>query len=288
MLLVVLMLSGIPGAWSAPEFPVLSGRVVDQADILSPEQESGLTNTLQQHESKTGNQVVVVTLSSLQGYDISDYGYQLGRYWKIGQKELNNGVLLIVAPQERKVRIETGYGLEGALPDVLGNDIIQSKILPHFRNNDMPTGIASGVQAILQAIVGEYKASDIQKHKSSSPQSIEQEEVIPALFMLVFFGFPMVLNLFGGRSKSKFVGPLVSVLSGVGAWLLTHSLVVAVFIAIFVAMFFLPRGGGRGGFGGGGYWGGGGYSRGYGGGFGGGGFSGGGGSFGGGGASGSW
>ena len=288
ILLIVLMLSGISDAWSVPQFPELTGRVVDQAEILSPEQKAGLIQQLQQHELKTGNQVVVVTLSSLQDYDISDYGYQLGRHWQIGQKKLNNGILLIVAPNERKVRIETGYGLEGALPDVLGHDIIQSKILPHFRNNDMPAGITSGVQAILQAIAGEYKASDSQQDKSSPSQSMGQEEVIPALFMLVFFGFPMILNLFGRKSSTRFVAPLVSILSGVATWLLTHSLVVAIFIAIFVAMFFLPRGGGRGGYGGGGYWGGGGYSGGYGGGFGGGGFSGGGGSFGGGGASGSW
>ena len=94
------------------EFPNLSGRVVDTANILTQQERSTLSSILQQHEEKTTNQIVVVTLSSLNNYDIADYGYQLARYWGIGTKEKNNGVLLIVAPKERQLRIEVGYGLE--------------------------------------------------------------------------------------------------------------------------------------------------------------------------------
>jgi len=105
--------------FAAPTFPTLTGRVVDDANLLSPEDEQTLTQELKDLEDKSSDQLVVVTLPSLQGYEIEDYGYQLGRHWGIGTKELDNGVLLIVAPNERKVRIEVGYGLEPILTDAL-------------------------------------------------------------------------------------------------------------------------------------------------------------------------
>ena len=112
-------------AHAALTFPALTGRVVDDAHILSPDTVQRLTGLLAAHEKSTGEQVVVVTLPSLQGTTIEDYGYQLGRYWGIGQKGKNTGALLIVAPKERKVRIEVGYGLEGAIPDATSERVIQ-------------------------------------------------------------------------------------------------------------------------------------------------------------------
>jgi uncharacterized membrane protein YgcG len=140
-----------------PAFPVLTGRVVDQAGLLSPQLESQLDSLLVQHELATSDQVVVVTLKSLQGIEIADYGYQLGRYWGIGQQEKDNGVMLIVAPNEHKVRIEVGYGLEGTLSDAICNDIIQSVILPAFRQGEYGDGIRSGTIAMLQALGGSYE-----------------------------------------------------------------------------------------------------------------------------------
>jgi len=131
---------------------------VDQAGLISAPVESRLTTKLIEHENATTNQVVVVTLSSLHGYTIEDFGYRLGRHWAIGQKDRNNGVLLIVAPDERKVRIEVGYGLEGALPDVLAKRIIEREILPEFRKDRYEAGIVAGTGAILSAIAGEYRA----------------------------------------------------------------------------------------------------------------------------------
>jgi len=122
----------------ALDFPALTGRVVDNANLLSAQQESRLTQQLASHEEATSNQVVVVTLPSLQGTSIDDFGYQLGRHWGIGQAGRDNGVLLIVAPNERKVRIEVGYGLEGDLPDAIARAIIDQNILPAFRRNDYP------------------------------------------------------------------------------------------------------------------------------------------------------
>ena len=105
--------------------------------------------------SKTSDQLVVVTLKSLQGTSIEDFGYQLGRHWQVGQKGKNNGVLLIVAPNERRVRIEVGYGLEGTLPDAVFKLIIENSIIPRFRANDFPGGIVRGVDDIISILTGD-------------------------------------------------------------------------------------------------------------------------------------
>src|ERR1700744_2367745 len=113
-------------ALAAPTFPPLTGRVVDDAHVLSPEVQAQLTQKLTDLEQRTSRQLVVVTLPSLQGYEIEDYGYQLGRAWGIGQKKLNNGALFIIAPKEHRVRIEVGYGLEGVLTDALSSVILNT------------------------------------------------------------------------------------------------------------------------------------------------------------------
>ena len=241
----------------AQTFPKLTGRVVDNANLLDPAQEQALTAKLQAIEDQSGRQVVVATLPDLQGYDIADYGYQLGRDWGIGQKEQNNGALLIVAPNERKVRVEVGYGLEGILTDAMSSIIIQRAILPRFKSNDYPGGIAAGVDEIgkllalppeearAQAVAAEQQAEE----RQSSGNSFM---LIFWLFILLFLVLPVMLGgAFGGRKYRRGRGPVVIWGPGMG-----------------------------GGFGGGGS------SRGSS--WGGGGFSGGGGGFGGGGASGGW
>ena len=130
------LIAVVVAAGAAPSFPALTGRVVDEAGILSSDTQSRLTALLAEHEQQTGHQVVVVTLKSLQGNDIADYGYQLGRAWGIGQKGKNTGALVIVAPNERKVRIEVGYGLEGILTDAQSKLIIENTILPYFKKGD--------------------------------------------------------------------------------------------------------------------------------------------------------
>jgi len=126
--------------------------VVDLAGLLSATEEDSLTASLAAHENESGNQIVVVTTPDLQGFDIVDYANRLGRHWEIGTSENDNGVLLVVAHNDRKVRIEVGYGLEGALTDSLSSVIIQREILPSFRNNKYAAGIEKGVTAILQAV----------------------------------------------------------------------------------------------------------------------------------------
>ena len=140
-------------AATAQDFPKLTGRVVDQANLLDPAQEATLTTKLQNLETQSNRQLVVATISDLQGYDISDYGYRLGRQWAIGQdgkgeSEKDNGVILIVAPNERKMRIEVGYGLEPILTDGMSGSIIRNDITPFFKAGDFPGGINAGVDKI--------------------------------------------------------------------------------------------------------------------------------------------
>ena len=153
-LLVLLCLLRVAAAETLT-FPALAGPVVDEAGLLSPADRAALRDTLTALEAKTGVQVVVVTLSSLRGTTIEDYGVQLGRAWAIGRKGANTGALLLVAPNEHAVRIETGYGLEGALTDAAGRLIIESVILPRFRANDFPGGIRAGVDQIAQVLTGD-------------------------------------------------------------------------------------------------------------------------------------
>jgi uncharacterized protein len=148
---LAIVLLAAPILAAGPEFPRITGRVVDDAKILSPAAVNQLTAMLAKHEQASGEQIVVVTLPSLQGYSIEDFGYQLGRYWGIGQKDKNTGALLIVAPKEHKVRIEIGYGLEGKLTDALCSVIIQRDILPDFRRGDFDAGVLAGTRSLLIA-----------------------------------------------------------------------------------------------------------------------------------------
>lgn len=274
--LLLLLLVCTANALAAADFPSLTGRVVDAASLLPEDVQQQLEQQLEQHEQETSNQVVVVTLPSLQGYAIDDYGYQLGRHWGIGQAERDNGVLLIVAPNEREVRIEVGYGLEGVLTDAGSHAIIEDVMLPQFRDNHYEAGILQGVNAILGTLQGSYEPV---ARRPTIDHNI--------LFMLFIF----IISI-GERFASLFSSRLVSAgvlggIAGVIGWLLLGSLAIGLAMAFFVALFhfFTAGGGGPGS------------SRGYGnsrsGGFGsgggfGGGFGGGGGSFGGGGASGRW
>lgn len=153
--ILLLLLCAVPGAVQAaaePKFPPLTGRVVDGAALLSPPARARISAWLEDFERGSKRQVVVVTVTGLQGYPIEDFGYRLGRAWGIGQKDKNTGAILLVAPQERTVRIEVGYGLEGELTDAASRAIIEQNILPAFRQGDYEAGIISGTVAILRAL----------------------------------------------------------------------------------------------------------------------------------------
>lgn len=244
-------------ASNQPDFPALTGRVVDQAQLLSPEAEAALTTKLEALERDTSDQLVVVTVDSLQDREIEDYGYQLGRAWGIGQTGDDNGVLLIVAPEERKVRIEVGYGLEPVLTDALSALIIHNEILPSFRDGYFERGIQQGVAAIdaqlrLDPAEAQARAAAAAAPKAGVP--VGPLIMIGLLFVMMFIGVIGGLARGGRRRRGSGVAPIL-------IWAATE------------AMRNSSRGGGFGG--GGSSWGGGG-------------FGGGGGSFGGGGASGGW
>jgi len=140
-------------AYAAPTFPPLTGRVVDNAGVLSDQTKQQLTGILAEDQQKFGGrQIVVATLKSLQGYDIADYGYQLGRAWGIGQKGKDNGALIIVAPTEHRVRIEVGYGLEGDLTDAQSRIIIEREMKPAFKKGDYDAGVLAGTKAVLATL----------------------------------------------------------------------------------------------------------------------------------------
>ena len=238
----------------AQDFPELTGRVVDQADVIPADVEAQLEARLAALETQSQRQLVVTTISDLQGYDISDYGYRLGREWGIGDAERNDGALLIVAPNDRKVRIEVGYGLEGYLTDALSSLIIQNTIIPRFRDGDMPGGIVAGTDAIIQQL--QLPPEEAQRIAAEATQSRESDGGFPigAIIWLGFIFFFFVLPVISGRGRRRRFG-------GVAGDIILWEAGKAI---------------GRGMSGGGSSWGGGG------------GFSGGGGSFGGGGASGGW
>jgi len=278
----LLILLALAGAWLAaplaaqPQFPELTGRVVDNADILTPEAEAALTAKLEALETQTQRQLVVATVPDLQGYDISDYGYQLGRAWGLGDAERNDGALLLVAPNDRKVRIEVGYGLEGYLPDALSALIIQNAILPRFRENDYPGGIMAGTDAIIAQL--QLPPEEAAKLAAEAGKARESDGGFPfgVLIWLAFIFFFFVLPMLAGRSRRRKYRS-----SGAGPWgdrgrdagdTARDIILWEVGNAILRGA---VSGGGSSGWSGGGFGGGGG-------------FSGGGGSFGGGGASGGW
>jgi uncharacterized protein len=203
----------------AQSFPALSGRVVDEANLLDAAQEEALTAKLQNLEQTTSRQFVVVTLNDLKGYDIADYGYRLGRHWAIGQKEIDNGLLLIVAPNQRKVRFEVGYGLEPVMTDAMSHYIIQESIIPKFKEKDFAGGIDAGVDRAIaqinmppeQAEKAAIEAAKKQRSRNKSEPDIGT--IIFWIFIFFFFIMPMVRGLFGKRgrryAKDGYDGPII-------------------------------------------------------------------------------
>jgi uncharacterized protein len=176
------------------EFPPLTGRVVDAANLLDATTEASLTSELAAFERASGGtQIVVVTVPSLQGQGIEAYGYQLGRHWGIGARDEDTGALLLVAPAERQVRIEVGYGLEGQLTDAISWDIVQGRILPRFREDDLDGGVVEGARAMIAALGGDYELS-----AAGSPESDRRR--LPAIIFWIFVAF-ILLSSFGGRRR---------------------------------------------------------------------------------------
>lgn len=274
----------LPCVASALEVPILKGRVNDYGAILSTEAESQIETLLKDLENKDSTQVVVLTIPSLAGDSLEDFSMRVAERWKIGQKGLDNGAILIIARDDRKVRIEVGYGLEGRLTDITAGRIIRDRIVPEFRAGRFDQGVLNGVVAVSEVVRGEFQAS------SQPPAASGASDLMPFLLIFVFMVFTLgrasrLLGAVGGGFLMPFLGhfafssgPLMLV--GLGCLGLIAGYILAIIAG--ATSFMGPRHSGRGGFPIDFPRGGGGFST------GGGGFSGGGGGFGGGGASGSW
>src|SRR5499427_7452545 len=186
VVLIALLFTGI--AVCAPNFPALTGRVVDQANILSAETRNAIASKLAELEMKSGIQLVVATVASLQGHEIEPYANELFRTWKLGEKAKNNGVLLLVAPNERKVRIEVGYGLEGTLTDALASTIVSGAVVPHAKRGDFSGGVEAGVHGIMAVLRTDSSLWQPQALVARPQPRWFGEYVIMFVVFSVFFG----------------------------------------------------------------------------------------------------
>ncbi|AGF75759.1 TPM domain-containing protein [Bartonella vinsonii] len=197
--------------YAQTKFPPLTGYVNDVAHLLDNTTKQNLIEKLTELEEKTGDQIVIVTLPTLSGHDIETYSNSLFRTWRLGQQQLNNGVLLVIAPNEREVRIEVGYGLEGELTDAISSVIINTFILPNFRKGNYQKGVIEAVHAIINVITesnSEFSFRIREKAKiveAQRKQAEKEQMIINTIIVLVFliiFGLPILAMIFG-----KKVGP---------------------------------------------------------------------------------
>ncbi|HSS27628.1 MAG TPA: TPM domain-containing protein [Usitatibacter sp.] len=292
ILALVLLLAAATLAWpqEAP-VPKLTGHVVDLTSTLADPQRAGLDAKLTAFEREHGSQVVVLLVPTLGNEAIEDFAGRVTDSWKLGRKGVDDGVLFVVAKNDRKMRIHTGRGVQGTLTDALSKRIVSDLVAPRFRDGDFAGGIEAGTDAIMKAIEGEQLPLPA-RNAQAGAGGHRVSASLPEIAILAFFVVPIVGMVLRGIFGRLFGATVTSGLTGAAIWFLVGSVALAVVGVLFAFVFTLASGFGRGlrgpGFGGyiPGGWGGGGFGGGGGG--GGGGFSGGGGSFDGGGASGSW
>lgn len=282
---LLLLFTGVDDL-GALEVPALKGHVNDYAAMLNPASRRQLEAVLAEFEQQESTQIVVLTISSLEGDALEDFSIRVAESWKIGQSGGDNGAILLIAKNDRKIRIEVGYGLEGSLTDLVSGRIIRDVIAPRFKMGRFDQGITEGVAAMIGVVRGEFSAADLPRTPRQSPKGIP---------LLALFGFLFLINILG--RTSRFLGatagavlfPIAGALFfGLGPIMLLGLIPVGLVVGLLLGLFGGPVVPGHGSsYRRGGYWGGGlgggGFSSG---GFG--GFSGGGGGFGGGGASGGW
>jgi uncharacterized protein len=188
----------------AAEIPPLTAPVMDTAGIIQDETRNGLNRYLNAVNDQTGIQIAVLTVSTLDGEPVESYSMRAAEAWRLGQKGKDNGVLLVVAPAEHKVRIETGYGLEGTLTDTKSGLIIRNSMTPYFKNGDYSAGISAGIQQIVQVTTGNavIPGAEAPQHDAAG-QNSDSAVLAALIFFLVFFGIIM------GAGKGGFLGPLL-------------------------------------------------------------------------------
>ena len=268
-------------AWAQVAVPPLTARVTDQTGTLTREQQAGVERMLQEFEARKGTQLAVLMVKTTAPESIEQYALRVGEQWKIGRKKVDDGAILVVAKDDRALRIEVGYGLEGVLNDATASRIIREVIVPRFREGDFYGGINAGLDRMMRLIDGEPLPAP---GKTGPVADGGAMQMLPVLLVVALIGGAILRAVLGRFLGAAATGGVVGFL----AWMLAGALAIALIAGFLAFMFTLGGGGGRGryyggfpgmGFprgGGGGSWGGGG------------GFRGGGGSFGGGGASGRW
>lgn len=266
-------------AWAQLAVPPLTGRVVDQTATLTSDQKATLEQTLQAFEARKGSQLAVLIVPTVVPETIEQYALRVAEQWKIGRKKVDDGAILVVAKNDRALRIEVGYGLEGALNDATSKRIISEIIAPAFKQGDFSGGISAGIDRMVRVIDGEALP---QPTGQSAADTLTGGQYVPIIFMLALVVGGVLRSVMGRLPGAIVTGGVL----GVVAWFFLGAAVLALGAGVIGFLFTLLSGGmGRSG----GYHSGSGYHGGLGGGFGGGGgFSGGGGGFGGGGASGRW
>jgi uncharacterized protein len=268
-------------AWAQVAVPPLTARVTDLTGTLTREQQAGLERMLQEFEARKGTQLAVLMVPTTAPEAIEQYALRVGEQWKIGRKKVDDGAILVVAKDDRAVRIEVGYGLEGVLNDATASRIIREIIVPRFREGDFYGGINAALDRMMRLIDGEPLPEPA---RSSPAAEGGLMQLLPVLLIVALVGGSILRAIFGRFLGAAATGGVVAFL----AWMLAGAVAIAILAGVVAFIFTLGGGGGRRYYGGGGFPGGGvGFPRG-GGGLGGGGFRGGGGSFGGGGASGRW
>tara|TARA_B110000503_G_scaffold18622_3_gene27521 strand:- start:3090 stop:3860 length:771 start_codon:yes stop_codon:yes gene_type:complete len=193
---ITLSLLALP-SFAAFEVPELKTRILDQANLIDAASEQQINQLLAGHEKASSNQIILVTLKDLQGYSIEQAGVEMGRAWGVGQKEQDNGIVLILAQAERKVRIEVGYGLEGVMTDAVSATIVQEYILPRFKTGDFSGGLLVGTQAIVAALGGEYIAPVAKGKKSGNRSGLPS-----IIFMFIFIAFA-AMNRLGSSGERR-------------------------------------------------------------------------------------
>ena len=281
----VVLQGGSPAA--ALEIPALKTRVNDHAGLLSPATESHLEQALLDFEQSDSTQIVVLTVQSLEGESLEDFSMQVAEKWKVGQKDLDNGAILLIAKNDRKVRIEVGYGLEGSLTDMISGRIIRNVIVPAFRAGKFDQGVANGVAAMMAAVKGEYQAQPVKQQPRGRDSSVSFIPLIVFIFLITQLGrVRRAVGVLAGGLLLPIFGSMILPFGLLTLLLLIPLGLVAGFLLSLVGSAMGAANAASGRRRGGGFWiggSGGGFSSG---GFG--GFSGGGGGFGGGGASGGW
>lgn len=219
LLLLSVVAAGGP-AWAELTFPPLTGRVVDDAHILSPNARAALEAKLAAQEAKTTDQFVVATVPSLQGTSVEDYANRLFRVWKLGQADKDNGALLLVAPSERKVRIEVGYGLEGVLPDAVSSTIIQTVIIPAFRAGDFAAGIEQGADAVIEVLNLDPEEAKLRARQAENP-ALTPDDWLPLIIflcMIAFWLFVFYRQMRGGYAGKRRRGAGAVLPGGASGW----------------------------------------------------------------------